>query len=301
MKIIVQGLGKMGFQIVEKLSLDNHQVMAINRSLEPLEKIKKFGVQTTQDKQQALDFFNNEQVVLWMMLPAEIVDQQIEEWSQFLPKNSLIIDGGNSDYRQTIDLAKKIESLGHHLIDVGTSGGVHGLDNGFSMMVGSNDPQNFKTIEPILSSLAKPSGGYKYFGRNGSGHFVKMTHNAIEYGIMESLAEGYQLLKKGPFDDLNLADAAWIWQQHSVITSWLNELCLEIFSENPELSGIDGFVHESGEARWALETAQKLNLNMPAINESFQVRIKSQNGQVNFSTKLLAAMRNKFGGHNLNN
>jgi len=301
MKIIVQGLGKMGFQIAKKLALDNHQVIAVNRSLEPLEKIKPFGVQTTQNKKQALDFFGDQQVILWIMLPAEIVDQQIEEWSQLLPKNSLIIDGGNSDYRQTIDLAQKVESLGYYLIDIGTSGGIHGLDNGFSMMIGSNNSENFHSIEPILKSLTKPAGGYKYFGKNGSGHFVKMTHNAIEYGMMESLAEGYQLLKQGPFDNLNLADAAWVWQQHSVITSWLNELCLEILSQNPELNGIDGFVHESGEARWALETAQKFNINMPAIQESFQVRIKSQNGQVNFSTKLLAAMRNKFGGHNLNN
>ncbi len=301
MKIIVQGLGKMGYQIVQKLCEDHHQVIAINRSLEPLQKVQQLGATITQDKKQAIELFNQpDSIILWMMLPAEIVDQQINQWNQLLPKNSLIIDGGNSDYRQTIQRAKMVESLGHSLVDVGTSGGVHGYKNGFSMMIGANQPTNFQLIEPIIISLAKPTGGYKYFGQNGTGHFVKMTHNAIEYGMMESLAEGYNLLKNGPFKNINLKDAAEVWQHHSVITSWLNSLCLEILTENPELNDIEGFVHESGEAKWALETAKKINLPMPVIQKSFDIRLASQKGEINFATKLLAAMRNKFGGHNLN-
>ena len=301
MKIIVQGLGKMGYQIVQKLCEDNHQVIAINRSLEPLQKAQELGANITQDKKEAIELFGHQEpVILWIMLPAEIVDEQINQWDQFLPKKSLIIDGGNSDYRQTIKRAQMVESLGHSLVDIGTSGGIHGYKNGFSMMIGANQRANFELIEPVVKSLAKPEGDYKYFGQNGTGHFVKMTHNAIEYGMMESLAEGYNLLKNGPFKEMNLKDAAEVWQHHSVITSWLNSLCLEVFNDNPELDGIDGFVHESGEAKWALETAHKINVPMPVIQKSFDIRIESQHGQINFATKLLAAMRNKFGGHDLN-
>jgi 6-phosphogluconate dehydrogenase len=186
-------------------------------------------------------------------------------------------------------------------VDVGTSGGVWGYQNGFSMMCGSDSPEAFAVVEPALKTLALPEGAYHYFGPSGSGHFVKMTHNAIEYGMMQSLAEGYRMLKEGPYDNLDLAAAGDVWQHHSVVTSWLNELTRDALRENPELTGIDGFVHESGEARWTLETAHELNIPMPSIQAAFDVRLASQKGETNFATKLLAAMRNKFGGHELNN
>ena len=148
--------------------------------------------------------------------------------------------------------------------------------------------------------MAKPDGAYKSFGQSGSGHYVKMIHNAIEYGMMESLAEGYNLLKNGPMNGLNLADAATVWQHHSVITSWLNELCIDILKNSPDLSEVEGYVAESGEARWTLEMAKNLNIETPAIQAAFDVRLNSQNGNVNFATKLLASMRNSFGGHQLN-
>ncbi|MGI9028071.1 MAG: 6-phosphogluconate dehydrogenase, partial [Candidatus Saccharimonadales bacterium] len=143
-------------------------------------------------------------------------------------------------------------------------------------------------------------GAYQHFGPAGSGHYVKMVHNAIEYGMMESLAEGYRMLSEGPFDGLDLAAAGEVWQHGSVVTSWLNELTQAAIAENPTLKGVDGFVAESGEARWTIEVAREMSIPLPAIEASFDVRLASQKGEVNFATRLLAAMRNKFGGHELN-
>jgi 6-phosphogluconate dehydrogenase len=155
-------------------------------------------------------------------------------------------------------------------------------------------------VEPVFKTLALPTGAYHYFGESGSGHYVKMVHNAIEYGIMESLAEGYRMLKEGPIKGLDLAAAGEVWQHGSVVTSWLNELSRQALAESPELSGVDGYVAESGEARWTLETAKELGIPLPAIQASFDVRLASQTGETNFATKLLSAMRNKFGGHAIN-
>jgi 6-phosphogluconate dehydrogenase len=183
---------------------------------------------------------------------------------------------------------------------MGTSGGVHGLKNGFSMMIGGPEAA-YKTIEPIAQILAQPSGAYQYFGPSGSGHYVKMVHNAIEYGMMQSLAEGYRMLHEGSYPgQIDLAAAGEVWQHGSVVNSWLNELCQQALAENPTLDGIDGFVAESGEARWTLEAAKDLGIPLPTIQTAFDVRLQSQQGETNFATKLLAAMRNKFGGHNIN-
>jgi 6-phosphogluconate dehydrogenase len=299
MKIAIQGLGRMGSQIAHKLAESDHTVIAHNRSHEPIDVAVSQGAIAAYTKQDVLTEFGDEQVVLWIMLPAEIVDPQVDEWLDMLPKGSIIIDGGNSDYRLTKKLAEKVEARGCVLVDVGVSGGVWGYQNGFSMMAGG-DEHGFSVLEPALKTLALPEGAYHYFGETGSGHFVKMTHNAIEYGMMESLAEGYNVLKNGPYKGLDLGAAGEVWQHHSVVTSWLNELSRDALKENPELDGIEGYVAESGEARWTLETAKELGVPMPSIQAAFDVRIASQQGSVTFATKLLAAMRNKFGGHELN-
>lgn len=299
MKIVISGLGRMGGQIARKLHEDGHTVIANNRSRGPIDEMAGQGMIPAYTKEEAILKFGGERAVIWLMVPAEVVDSELAAWLKLVPKNSIIIDGGNSDFRLTKKRAELVAENGSALIDVGTSGGVWGYQNGFSMMVGG-DEASFKTIEPILASLSAPSGAYHFFGASGSGHFVKMTHNAIEYGIMESLAEGYHLLKSGPYPDLDLAAAGEVWQHHSVITSWLNELSRDALRDNPELKGIDGYVAESGEARWALEAAKEKQIETPAIQAAFDVRLRSQQGQVNFATKLLAAMRNAFGGHNLN-
>jgi 6-phosphogluconate dehydrogenase len=300
MKIAIHGLGRMGMQIARKLAEDGHTVIAHNRSPEPTQEAAGYGAMAAPTKAEVLKAFGEDRPVLWMMLPADVVDAEVDEWLKLLPKDSIIIDGGNSDFRLTQKLNDVVKAAGDQLIDVGTSGGVWGYQNGFSMMAGGDDPAAFQAVEPALQTLAKPEGAYHYFGPSGSGHFVKMTHNAVEYGMMEALAEGYHILKEGPYQDLDLAAAGEVWQHHSVVTSWLNELARDAVRENPQLDGIDGYVAETGEARWTLEVAKEHNLPMPAIQASFDVRLASQQGTVNFATKMLAAMRNKFGGHQLN-
>lgn len=298
MKIAVAGLGRMGMQIARKLHDGGHEVIAHNRSPQKVDQAVSFGAIGAKKKPEVIDRFGRQTAVLWLMISSDAVDQEIAEWLKLLPKNSILIDGGNSDYRLS---KKRAETIGSkaRFMDVGTSGGILGFKNGFSMMAGGNK-EAYLEIEPVLESLSKPGGGYQYFGPSGSGHYVKMVHNAIEYGMMESLAEGYQMLKEGPFENLDLASAGQVWQQASVIESTLNKLAAEALQQNPTLEGIEGVVAETGETRWTLEAAHERNIEMPAIEASFDVRLKSQKGEVNFATKLLAAIRNKFGGHQIN-
>jgi 6-phosphogluconate dehydrogenase len=299
MKIAVVGLGKMGGQIARKLHEDGFEVVAHTLQKESVDEAKSQGMIPAYTKEETIKAFGSERVVCWLMLPSEIMDTEIDAWLKLIPKGSILIDGGNSDFRLTKKRSQIVHDAGSTLLDVGTSGGVWGYKNGFAMMAGG-DKDSFLYVEPVLKTLAKPEGAYFHFGESGAGHYVKMTHNAIEYGMMESLAEGYRLLKEGPYKNLDLYQAGDVWQHHSVVTSWLNELTRDAIKENPELEGIDGFVAESGEARWALETARELKIETPAMQAAFDVRIQSQKGNVNFATKLLAAMRNAFGGHKIN-
>lgn len=301
MKIAIQGLGRMGMQIARKLAESGeHTVIAHNRSHEPIEEAASHGAIKAFEKSDVLREFGGDQVVIWIMLPDTIVDAQVDEWLALVPKGSVIIDGGNSNFTATRKLNEKVTAAGMHLFDVGVSGGVWGYKNGFCMMAGGGTREKFEMIEPVLRTLSLPEGAYQYFGESGSGHFVKMTHNAIEYGMMEALVEGYHILKEGPYKNLDLAAAGEVWQHHSVITSWLNELARDTLRENPELEGITGYVAENGEARYTLEAAKAEGIRMPVVQDSLGVRIASQQGDVSFATKLLAAIRNKFGGHNLN-
>lgn len=299
MKIAITGLGRMGMQIAQKLIEDGHEVIAHNRSKDKIDTAVKLGAVGAYERQDVAKAFGGQPAVLWIMVPADVVEQELKDWLDVLPKASILIDGGNSDFRNTKKHAEQVKSRGSQLIDVGTSGGVWGYKNGFSMMAGGERPA-FEAIEPALKSLAAPEGAYSHFGPAGAGHYVKMVHNAIEYGMMESLAEGYRMLREGNYKELDLAAAGDVWQHHSVITSWLNELCRDGLRDNPDLSGVEGVVAESGEARWTLEAARALGIEMPSIQASFDVRLASQQGQVNFATKLLAEMRNRFGGHQIN-
>jgi len=299
MKIAVSGLGRMGAQIARKLAEGGHEVIAHNRSRAPIDEAVKHTAKAAYSKQEVVEAFGGQPLILWIMLPEQIMDSQIDEWLDIIPNGSLVIDGGNSDFRRYDGRAEKLKNAGSSFMDIGTSGGVWGYQRGFCMMAGG-DPDEFKKIEPALKTLAAPEGGYGYFGPHGAGHFVKMVHNAIEYGMMESLAEGYRILKEGPVKELDLAKAGELWQKGSVITSWLNELTAEALRENPELEGVEGVVAESGEARWTLEVARETGIPMQAIQSALDVRLASQKGEVNFATKLLAGMRNKFGGHVVN-
>jgi 6-phosphogluconate dehydrogenase len=301
MKIAIQGLGRMGMQIARKLAESGeHTVIAHNRHKEPIDEAVTYGAVAAYEKADVIKAFEGHQAVIWIMLPDTIVDQQVDEWLTLLPKGSIIIDGGNSDFRNTKKLNEKVSAGGMHLLDFGVSGGVWGYQNGFPIMCGGDSTEAFAAVEPALKTLTKPEGAYFHFGPSGTGHYVKMVHNAIEYGMMESLGEGFRMLKDGPYKDMDLAAAGNVWQHHSVITSWLTELSRDALAENPNLDGISGYVAESGEARWTLEAAKDLGIELPSIQAAFDVRIRSQQGETNFATKVVAAQRNKFGGHNLN-
>lgn len=298
MKIAISGLGRMGAQIARKLVEGGHEVVAHNRSAEAVEEAKAYGAIPAFTKQEAIDAFNGGAAVVWVMIPADAIDSELNEWLNILPEGSIVIDGGNSDYRGDLARANRALEKGITLLDIGTSGGVWGYERGFSMMVGGDKSAYLKLVD-ALDVLAMPGGGHDHFGPSGAGHYVKMVHNAIEYGMMESIAEGYRMLKEGPYKDIDLASAGDVWEKNSVITSWLNDLTRQSLHENPLLEGIDGVVAESGETRWTLETADELGIPLPSIQASFDVRLASQKGEVSFATKLLAAMRNKFGGHNI--
>lgn len=300
MKIAIVGLGKMGLQIFKKLHEAGHDTYGVVVSPEQASSLSSEGLNVSTSREAALEFFGDERAVIWIMIPSDLVDAEIDSWLEVLPSSSIIIDGGNSDFRLTKARSEKTAERGIQLLDVGTSGGVHGYVNGFSLMAGG-DNNAFLIAEPIIEILSKPSGAYQYFGPSGSGHYVKMVHNAIEYGMMQSLAEGYRMLEEGAYKgQLNLAAAGEVWQHGSVVTSWLNGLTQQALSENPKLENIDGVVTESGETRWTLESAKELGIPLPAIQAAFDVRLASQQGEINFSTKLLGAMRNKFGGHDIN-
>lgn len=301
MKLAVHGLGRMGMQIARKLAEGGHEVIAHNRSSEPIDEAVGYGAIAAYTKDDVVAAFADDPAIVWVMLPAEITDDEIAEWTALLPARSIIINGGNSDFRNTRSLNKVVAAAGMDLVDIGVSGGIWGYTQGFPMMVGCDNPAAVAALTGALDTLSQPGGAWSHFGPSGSGHYVKMVHNAIEYGMMQSLAEGYRLLREGPYKDIDLAAAGDVWEHHSVITSWLNDLTRQAVDENPSMEGITGYVAESGEARWALELAKSLDIELPAIQAAFDVRLASQEGKVNFATKLLAAQRNKFGGHNLNN
>jgi len=296
MKIGFYGLGRMGANMVARLLENGQEVVVMNRSPEPVAEAVKLGALAASDYHDMLSKLDP--VIVWLMLPSEIIEQKFSELLPLLPAGAIVIDGGNSDYRYSLKRAAAAKAKNVEFIDIGTSGGILGRTAGYCMMVGG-ESQPVSTIKPILDALAAPYG-WSHFPGAGSGHFVKMVHNAIEYGIMESYAEGYRMLKEGPYKDIDLARAGEVWQHGSIIESKLNELSVDALRENPFLEGIDGIVSESGETRWTLETAKELGISLPAIQSAFDVRLKSQTGEVNFSTKLLAAMRNKFGGHEIN-
>jgi 6-phosphogluconate dehydrogenase len=298
MKIGFIGLGKMGGHMVARLVEGGHEVVVTGRNPQRVAAAVNSGA-TSVDGYKELVTSLGDNPVVWLMIPADAVEDEMSKVIDLMKHGGTIVDGGNSDYRQTMRRAGLAQERGVELVDAGTSGGILGAEAGYCIMVGG-DQKTVDVLTPVFETLAQPSG-WGYFGPTGAGHYVKMVHNAIEYGVMESYAEGYRLLKDGKdFKSLDLAKLAGVWQHGSVVASLLNQLAGQALRANPNLDGIDGYVAESGEARWTLETAKDQGIPMPAIDDAFQVRIQSQQGQVSFGTKLLAAMRNLFGGHAVN-
>ncbi len=293
MKIGLIGLGKMGGNMVERLLLGAHEVVVFDRSKEAIEEaVKKRAIGATSRGDLVAKL--PERKVVWLMVPSGTpVDENVAELMEHLNDGDIIIDGGNSNWRDTQKRADAVQARGVHFIDCGTSGGVWGLENGYCLMYGGNKSA-CDYVEPIFKTLA-PENGYLYCGTNGAGHFVKMVHNGIEYGMMQAYAEGFEIMEKSPFD-LDLRAVSKVWQYGSVIRSWLLELAESAFKEDPKLDSLEPFVQDSGEGRWTIQAAIDFDVPAPVITNSLFARFQSRN-QDSFSMKVLAALRNQFGGH----
>lgn len=295
MKIGFIGLGKMGGNMVERLLNNGHEVAVYNLTQQPIDEAAAKGAIPTKGIKELVSALEGRRII-WLMVPSgDPVDQNINEIAPLLSKGDIIVDGGNSYWRDSVERGKKLKSLGIEYIDCGTSGGVWGLKNGYCLMYGgTQDACNF--AEPVFKSLA-PENGYIYCGESGSGHMVKMVHNGIEYGMMQSYAEGFEIMEKSPYN-LDLEKISKVWMHGSVVRSWLLELIGDALEKDTRLDGIKDYVADSGEGRWTVQTAMDFDVPAHVITSSLYTRFQSRQDS-SFAMKLLAAMRNQFGGHDV--
>jgi 6-phosphogluconate dehydrogenase len=296
MQVGLVGLGRMGLNMARRLARGGHQVVAYNRTRDKALALAadESGVSAAGDLAEMVRALHAPRVV-WLMLPAGHVEEHLAALGEILEPGDILVDGANGRYQEAVGRAERLALLGIHLLDAGVSGGVWGLAEGYCLMVGG-EVQAFAGVEPLLSTLAQP-GGYLHAGPAGSGHFVKMIHNAIEYGLMQAYAEGFDLLRAGPFaGDLDLAAVCGLWQRGSVVRSWLLELLQGAFAQDPRLEGLGGYVEDSGEGRWAVEQALASATSAPVITLSLMERFASRRADA-FSHRVLAALRREFGGH----
>ncbi len=292
MKLAVIGLGRMGAAIAHRVRNAGYCVLGYDPDLHAQKEVAQFGVEIYQ----TVDELAKEADVVWLMVPAgKIVDQAIAHLTTTLKRGSIIIDGGNCLFTDSIRRAKELSVRGFSYLDCGTSGGIHGQKNGFCLMVGGEFAA-YQKVEPLLKVIAAPHG-YGYMGPSGAGHYVKMIHNGIEYGLLEAYAEGFHLLRDGTYKELDLEKIANVWLHGSVIRSWLLELAYDVFKQDQHLGSIDGKIQEGGTGLWTVENAHKNNVPVPVIEKSLEVRKESRETGGNFATKLIQMLRNQFGGH----
>jgi 6-phosphogluconate dehydrogenase len=299
MKIAMIGLGKMGGNMARKLIHKGHDVTVFDLSPDVREKFEMLGAKDVSSIEElARESEKGNVDIIWSMLPAgDITENTLLDISMRCKRPMIMVDGGNSFYKNTVKLEEKILENGHTLMDAGTSGGIWGLEKGYCFMVGG-DKSGYDFIEPILVDLAEPTGGYEYMGLGGSGHFVKMVHNGIEYAMMEAFGEGFEILKEKKEYDLNLEKIAKVWQHGSVIDSWLLQLCGNIFEKDGDLKDIKGYVEDSGEGRWTVMESIEERVAAPVIVLSLLQRFRSRRDET-FSDKVIAGLRNQFGGHSI--
>lgn len=293
MHIGLIGLGKMGFNLGLNLLDNNFDVVAFDVSEEARAKFAESKGSAAGSLKELVEQLPSPKIV-WSMVPAgEITDKVLEELKGYLSEGDILLDGGNSNYKQSVERSKIFAETGVHFFDVGTSGGTDGARNGVCTMIGG-DAEVFKTIEPIFQAISVENG-YHYAGKSGSGHFLKMVHNGIEYGMMQAIAEGFEVLEKSDYD-FDYEQVAKMWNNGSVVRSWLMELVESAFSKDPKLDAIRGVMHSSGEGKWTVETALELQAATPVIAMSLMMRYRSLDEDT-FSGKVVAALRNEFGGH----
>jgi 6-phosphogluconate dehydrogenase len=287
------GLGRMGMNMVTRLVRGGHRVVAFNRSPEKVREAEGHGAVGATSVADLIARLTRPRAV-WVMVPSGAATQDmIDTVARHLDRDDIIIDGGNSNFHDDARRAETLKAQGIRYMDAGTSGGIWGLQVGYCMMVGG-DAADFRHLEPIFRTLA-PENGYGHMGAHGAGHYVKMVHNGIEYGMMQAIAEGFSLMHKSPYG-LDLAEIANLWMQGSVVRSWLVELAGRALSEDPALQKIRGWVEDSGEGRWTVQDAIDQSVPAWTITAALFTRFRSREDD-SFADRMLAALRNQFGGH----
>lgn len=296
MELGMIGLGKMGGNMASRLLRAGHRLVVYNRSPEPVQAAEAEGAIGATSVEDVVTKLQAPRAV-WLMLPAgDITEQVIDQLAGLLAVGDVLIDGGNSNYKDTMRRAASLADKGIYFVDSGTSGGIWGLSEGYSLMVGGR-PEAIAHIRPALEILAPAADrGWAHVGPSGSGHFVKMIHNGIEYGMMQAYAEGFEILRAKQEFNLDLHQIAELWRYGSVVRSWLLDLTAAALAEDPELSDLRGWVADSGEGRWTVFEAIDQDVPAPVITLALQMRFVSRQDD-SFAAKLLAAMRNQFGGH----
>jgi len=293
MKAAMIGLGRMGHNMAERLLRHGHELVIFNRTTSAYAGLVELGATVAPDLASLHALLTPPRVV-WVMVPAGApTEEVISQLFEILEAGDIIIDGGNSNFRDSMRRGQAARERGLFFIDSGTSGGIWGLQNGYCLMVGG-DPEAVAIARPLFIDLA-PEDGFLHVGPIGSGHFVKMVHNGIEYGLLQAYGEGFEILKSSEFP-LDLPAVAKLWNHGSVVRSWLLELLEKAYAENPDLKGIRGYVEDSGEGRWTVEEAIRENVPAPVITLSLMARFSSRQEE-SYSAKVIAALRNQFGGH----
>lgn len=297
MEIGYIGLGKMGKNMVLRLLANGVNVVTWNRSPEPLKEVRSAGAEIASDINNLVSRLKTPRLI-WVMLPqGEVVDQFITQLAELLQKGDVVIDGGNSYFKDTLRHAKELGSKDIALMDVGTSGGPSGAKEGACLMIGG--PKDLYNIHQDLFKILAAPNAYKYLGETGAGHFAKMVHNGIEYGMMEAIAEGAAVLQKSEFN-FDIAEVFDIYNNRSVIESRLVEWTKQAFVDDANLDNISSQINHTGEGEWTVKTAKELGIEVPVIEASLRVRIESANVAENFRNKVVSAMRGQFGGHSVN-
>jgi 6-phosphogluconate dehydrogenase len=296
MELAMVGLGKMGFNMTTRLIQGGHRVVGFAHSPNDIKAAEEVGAVGAVTLQEAVDKLPSPRIV-WLMIPAgPPTFETVEFLVKMLSKGDVVIDGGNSYYKDSIRHAEMLAEKGIEFVDCGTSGGIWGLKEGYSMMIGGK-PEVVEMLHPIFATLAPaPDKGWGYVGPHGAGHYVKMIHNGIEYGMMQAFAEGFSILKSKKEFGIDLAEVSRIWQHGSVVRSWLLDLAARALEQDPTLADIKPWVADSGEGRWTVFESIDLDVPAPVITLALQTRFASRDEE-NFTARMLAALRNQFGGH----
>ena len=293
MEIGFIGLGKMGMNMVTRLQRDKHRVVVYDRAMDLIKQAEGVGCISASSLADLVSKLSSPRAV-WVMVPSGApTEETIRAVAALLQSGDIIIDGGNTQFHDDVRRAAELKTKGIHYLDVGTSGGIWGLQVGYCMMVGG-EAQDVTRLAPILTTLA-PENGWAHFGAHGAGHYVKMIHNGIEYSMMQGYAEGFELMSKSEYK-LDLAKVANVWMQGSVVRSWLLELAAGALAQDPHLDKLKGYVQDSGEGRWMIRDAIEKDVPVPTLTTALFTRFRSRQEE-SFAEKMLAALRNAFGGH----